>query len=331
MKKVLPIYQPSIRAYLRHAFPMSIIEDKAFEFGWIFSKYIQIEYHKEGKGYLNYIYYDFFKKDGIFIRYYYQIYCLKDKDKIINLIKELIDNNTYFFSEWNEKLIPNKAAFAKYDFPHACLIYGYDDEKQELYTEGYMTENWQWKIHTVQYDVFLNALQVNSMDDSNYWCDAFKIYNDSKLNFCFSEMFDEMKKFSRGQSNIKGSILYGIAGCKEYVLDLVQIVHNREPLHHPSIYLLGEHCELMRRRICFLKDSYGLFASNSDLFVGFEVLDKQYNVINMLALKYNKTRNVRDGEKVIKRLLDSLKTEEELVNMVLEELEDKKDEITDCS
>ena len=44
MKKILKNLQPSIRSYLGDAFCFSIINDWAFDSGWVYDKYIHLEY-----------------------------------------------------------------------------------------------------------------------------------------------------------------------------------------------------------------------------------------------------------------------------------------------
>ena len=44
MKKILKNVQPSIRAYLGLACCYSIIDEQAFNSGWVYDKYIHLEY-----------------------------------------------------------------------------------------------------------------------------------------------------------------------------------------------------------------------------------------------------------------------------------------------
>ena len=44
MKKILKNLQPSIKAYLGEAFCFSIIDEQAFANGWVYDKYMHLEY-----------------------------------------------------------------------------------------------------------------------------------------------------------------------------------------------------------------------------------------------------------------------------------------------
>ena len=63
MKKILKNVQPSIRAYLGLACCYSIIDEQAFNSGWVYDKYIHLEYtpYDSQIKYADYEHYDFLK------------------------------------------------------------------------------------------------------------------------------------------------------------------------------------------------------------------------------------------------------------------------------
>lgn len=110
MQKVLKNIEPSIRTYLGDAFCFSIIDDVAFESGWVYDKYIHLEYTPlDGQiKYAGYDYYDFVPDQGVFIKSYIEypyIHC--NKDIVCNQIIQMIDNNEYCFALWNETVVTN--------------------------------------------------------------------------------------------------------------------------------------------------------------------------------------------------------------------------------
>jgi hypothetical protein len=57
-----------------------------------------------------------------------------DADNMLKMVKKRIDNDFYIYSELNEKYIKRTKANAEnFDFTHTQLIYGYSDNKQEVY------------------------------------------------------------------------------------------------------------------------------------------------------------------------------------------------------
>jgi len=68
MKKILKNVQPSIRAYLGLACCYSIIDEQAFSSGWVYDKYIHLEYtpYDSQIKYADYEHYDFVSAQGVF-------------------------------------------------------------------------------------------------------------------------------------------------------------------------------------------------------------------------------------------------------------------------
>ena len=70
MKKILKNVQPSIRAYLCLACCYSIIDEQAFTSGWVYDKYIHLEYtsYDSQIKYADYEHYDFVSAQGVFAK-----------------------------------------------------------------------------------------------------------------------------------------------------------------------------------------------------------------------------------------------------------------------
>ena len=58
---------------------------------------------------------------------------------LISMLKIFIDNGCYVQGEYNEKYIPVKKAYGKYDFNHDFLLIGYDDEY--FYSVGFVSDS----------------------------------------------------------------------------------------------------------------------------------------------------------------------------------------------
>ena len=98
-KKLLKNVEPSIRAYLGDAFCFSIIDEEAFRSGWVYDKYIHLEYTPEDGQvkYADYGYYDFVPDQGVFIKAYYEIaWSACGRDRICRMVEEMINHGEYF-------------------------------------------------------------------------------------------------------------------------------------------------------------------------------------------------------------------------------------------
>ena len=162
MIKVLKNVEPLVRSYLGDAFCFSIISDKAFESGWIYDKYIHLEYTpSDGQiKYADYDYYEFVPDQDLFIKSFIEYpYEHCTQNIIVQQITKMIDNNEYCFALWDETVVTNYL-FEEYcegQYEHGCFIYGYDSEKQIFYTEGYFNNN-KWEHYTIPYEVFYKAV-----------------------------------------------------------------------------------------------------------------------------------------------------------------------------
>lgn len=316
MKKELRIVTPAIRAYLRHAFPLSIIGELAFKSGWIFSKYIYVEYNRDNllNCYLNYKYYDFFKEDGVFIRHYWLFPFDKCRSKIIDFFKEIINADTYVFSEWNEKVIEGKEAYQKKFFPHACLLYGYDDKKEVFMTEGYLSDAWKWEKHEVPFLDLSLALLPEKNNKDHLWCDAFKVNPDYFWEFNFEKMLDEFRHFLDCSRDVEG-----INGMRFFVSDIGLWVAQGLLVPRPSMFLLVEHAILMEKRLHYLM-KYGYVSYNSSVLYSFEKLVKRIKIIQGVVIKYNIIIDKKLGEKIQYELLDVINCEEQILRQVFRKI-----------
>lgn len=156
MKKILNCVEPTIRTYLGDAFCFSIINEFAFSKGWVFDKYINIQYNPNDQHikYADYDYYDFVAGEGVFIKSFTQIPISKCNQQFIcKVIEQMIDDGEYFFALFDENVVTNYL-FGKQSteiFEHGCFIYGYDSVTKVFFMEGYVKDH------------HFTTLQVNSL------------------------------------------------------------------------------------------------------------------------------------------------------------------------
>lgn len=140
MKKILKNVQPSIRAYLGLACCYSIIDEQAFSSGWVYDKYIHLEYtpYDSQIKYADYEHYDFVSAQGVFAKSFIEYpYDFCSETILCDYICKMLDEGEYCFALWNETIITNYL-YEKQNpgiYEHGCFVYGYDKDKKVFYTQ----------------------------------------------------------------------------------------------------------------------------------------------------------------------------------------------------
>ena len=162
MKKILKNVQPSIRAYLGLACCYSIIDEQAFTSGWVYDKYIHLEYtsYDSQIKYADYEHYDFVSAQGVFAKSFIEYpYDFCSETILCEYICKMLDEGEYCFALWNETIITNYL-YEKQNpgiYEHGCFVYGYDKDKKVFYTQGYF-DNENWEHAQIPFEIFYEAL-----------------------------------------------------------------------------------------------------------------------------------------------------------------------------
>ena len=140
MKKILPMSIPAIRCYANYAHIFSILGAQSENYyPWLYNHYVQlcvpdddsmfpVDYMVEGM-YTN--------TPNLLTNRVKREVAVSIRNGIINFIRSSIDDGYYIFLELE---VGRLAAYKETDFKfHAPLLYGYDDEKEEIYfTDTYI-------------------------------------------------------------------------------------------------------------------------------------------------------------------------------------------------
>lgn len=65
----------------------------------------------------------------------------------------MIDSGYYVTNTLYEYYLKSRKAYMNYDFEHGILIYGYDDEKQQIYTAGFDSTG-SFRQHEISFDIY---------------------------------------------------------------------------------------------------------------------------------------------------------------------------------
>lgn len=179
---VLPFEtEPLVRSYHSLAFPMGIIQANAQKdlTEWYCGKYINCHFMLEyPQNRFNTCTYDEWgAQEGILL--YQHFYMQSDLYKqlvsnIVDIVKRFLLCDCYVSGMYNERYIPGKSAYGKYDYLHDYIIYGYDDDTQSFLSAGYLLDG-KYQSFSITYENFENS--INNLNAQDIMMETWK-YND---------------------------------------------------------------------------------------------------------------------------------------------------------
>lgn len=319
MRNELPIEVPAIRSYLGDAFCFSIINSKAFSSGWVYDKYINLQYclYDNQMKYADYGYYDFCPNEGVFLQSFN--FVPNKSSCLINYIKEMINDGFYFFGTWNETLIPGAGGYSSYGgmFLHGCFIYGYDDEKRVFLTQGYKTDN-IWGTFVVSYETFVKSV----LPDGKYYLFwGYKVNAEYIWKFNIERMKDSLINYIKEDTYIESmNSYYGIEGCYKLFDHIEEQCFKLNSLHIPSIYNVYEHKTIMVNRIKFLLENK--YIINRDLLDIHLDICNSFKLILNKCLKFNISNNSFAVNNIKYMAYENLDKEKISINRLINLLKD---------
>lgn len=173
---------PLYVCYHNKAFPVGIIEGNTKEslIPWLCAKSVGLGYNSTCTPHeLNFSEADFWGisehiTDRLRLSAHKE---LRDAMKIdfAELLPKMLDNNYYVNGTHNERYIPGKSAFEKYDFMHDYLLIGYDENS--YISAGYLSDG-QFHIYHIPKE---NMIQSLTDISSSRFAIYFLSYNESAL------------------------------------------------------------------------------------------------------------------------------------------------------
>ncbi len=284
MQKILKNVTPSIRSYLGDAFCFSIIDDVAFETGWVYDKYIHIEYTPyDGQiKYADYDYYDFVPDQGVFIKSFIEYpYKFCTQEVICNTIKRMIDNREYCFALWDETVVTNYLFHADDEeiYEHGCFIYGYDDEKEVFFSQGYI-QNERWEQFTIPFRVFYEAVSY-CPQKGEIALIGYKPRPEYEWQFDYEKMKKSMHIYMEQGRENTANRFFDMGAVKNFFSNL----EIGKAIHYPSLYCMYEHKVIFLKRFEFLLDNQLL--GNAEVVDKAKEIVKAYRKIMLLGIQYN--------------------------------------------
>lgn len=204
--------------------------------------------------------------------------------KLIELIKENINNSSYARGNFDEYYIPKKSSYRKRHFNHTFFLYGYDDDNENLYALGY-TSDGKFERYEISYTDFI---------ESFFACDRLWI-NFKKINSDFNFEFDpiavrrELYEYVNSVYTGKGMLtkeVYGVS-CIRSFGDYVMNVYPQGlslDLRYSRFFM--EYKKYMAEIVAYLAENKYI----SDCYARFcHEMSKSFERVHLLFLKYNMT------------------------------------------
>ena len=306
--------EPYIVSYHNKAFPLGVIQGNAdFDLTpWISGKFINCFFDPTSTNHkFNFYTLDpWGEKDGVNSSQTIKL----DKHMFENLsidimktIKCLMDNGYYIHGSYNEKYIPSKQSYLKYDFMHDYILIGYEDTGI-LYSVGY-TNSGKYEEFTIMYDEYLDSLinSTNSFIDIN----TCKYHSEGNFSFNKAGFIQELSDYINSTifNSAYSDRIYGmkaIEALKEFT------VSNDFKIDIRYMRVFMEHKHLM-----FLRINYVYQDKVNDIAEKYKEVSEEANKIYLLSLKYNITKNKNLLKKIKEKFNLILDLEKQLLPAVL--------------
>lgn len=317
MKKVLKNLEPSIRPYLGDAFCFSIINDVAFESGWVYDKYIHTEFTSEDGQikYADYDYYDFVPGEGVFVKSFTEIpISCCNQEYMCRMMEEMLDEDEYFFALWDEQIITNYLYNEEETggYEHGCFIYGYDSEEQVFYTQGYLGGD-KWKRVKIPYDVFYRALSYFPQKGRIAFT-GYQLVEDYDWKFDFERMKAGLSEYQKSLQREDRRILDLRAQQRFFERILMT-----QQVHYPSLYCLYEHKNIMERRIGFLMEQQ--YIEWDEKLCGYaRQMKKDYKKLMLMGVQFIMNRQSFLPEAIYKKAVEALESEKAFYELLMKKM-----------
>lgn len=247
MKVVLPVEKdPPVKMLPGLAQPLSIIcANVSDPEGFVINNYIQL-YVDEYAGVDTPLFNSFSKKtvntfflpDNLISKMFdVETISLLNGDAL-SVIKSEILKGSYIFSTLNEYFVPNTCFYQKVNMFHPELIYGFDDESEELFAFVY-DENPKYTPISIKYSDFYVAYE-NTAFPMNFFT-AYMLKKQFKFEFdlslCKKLLYDYISSKNSFQAKSYDNTIYGIK-VYDYLFKVIEELPNTtiDPRDFATLY-----------------------------------------------------------------------------------------------
>ena len=322
----LPIeLHPMARNYLRHAFPLSVVQadkkDKVERI--ILSDYIEVIYKP---------WYNWFD-------YHNYLYEYWDCIDYRRLSKEILDANDiniidfiinglrigYYSDIWLDTFyIPGKPGYGERHMTHGILIYGYNSDTSSFCALSYTDKGQYQKMSipikavalacTNKYFMYINLIRSRKGSVVEY--DVHKI-RDGLYNYINSICYDDNTRYSKKSLQQ----YYGYEASVRFLENTNNQAETDKYIHTTAMYGYTEHKRLMMWRLKYIANYENLLIPKINEIT--ELYIRKSKQLMNLCLKFNITKSQNISSSIVNSIGEMNSAEKTLIKSVIQALDDK--------
>ena len=287
MKLILFKSDPILTAYSTLGNITSVLNNRVDLEPWLYNNFVQLS----AGNLFRFAYQKLMYHDSPFINTFsVPMYLIND---IITFIESSIQNNMYLFFLVDRYYLSGYTEYCTKNQIHEIFVYGYDSEKQLLYTSD-NSNSFKYANKLISYS---NMFEAYSAVESNFM-------NLSQICTCNPPLIDIDKIKSSVSDYINSKInyddirysnknAYGISVYTKYI-DILKLsgslLNDFIPLH-----LFWEHKILMHKRIEYLIN-HGYLSCQNSLLDEYSTIAQKFLFLRNLLIRYSIRRD--EGEKI---------------------------------
>lgn len=320
--KILPITANTlVECNLTLMFQFSILQSFSKDVTpWLVSKYTNLQYDPVDDKFELVRDLNWFPKDKIFYRHYYSLKTdLKDSSNFdhLDMIRSLLEDGQYVNGSFDSYYVPTSDNYGMIHCIKNYLIYGYDDNLQELNIVSY-TNNYHYEKTVIKYTDFIIA--VKNRSDKKIVINGIKIMPDFDCSIQTQTMHNGLFDFLNSchhndYLSLGPKKVYGKACIEEYKKYLNNIGYMSEYINRGAYYSIYDYQKIMCVRTDLLIKRNMLQDNMSVLIDELNIYAKDFKKNCEL---YNATRDIT----VLKSIINVFEVSSELTICLAKQIYD---------
>lgn len=326
------IIDPPIKALNHHAMFLGVLFLNPTYHNYFSAHYVNL-YYDFSSDFLNFIIPKFYTEEFFFVstEIGYDIPDIITESCFFEQILHMMDKGYYLYTDVNERYIPNRHAYQKYDFSQSILFYGLETSQKKMNSIAYAIcntdDSFQYTAEELSYFDFIKS--IKNMHERNY-IHFFKNKAEYLFSFDINLLLLQLKDYINSQNTAfpeqcNPNRVYGIR-----IYDAVIEYFKSSEMTRPgeAIYLMKttklllEHKQCMLQRIKYM-DSNNIIASKNYI-LEYNKIVQTFTKIHHLSIKYTFTQSVATKELICKEIKKTVEMENSILQKLISDIESNK-------
>lgn len=225
-----------------------------------------------------------------------------DITEIVEFVRVVLKRNHYLSLHLNEKYVPGKWAYEVKDFEHRSLVYGIDDDKEQIYLMGY-NKTQTFEPYKLSFDEFSlaykNVSEHRELEVLAYQIPElpYKMSKDTIIGYLKEYLSGTNSTYHDALTFDKINWVFGIS-IYDTLFEYVERLKDKK-----ITYLISEHKMLMKERVCYLYRRNLLKNSNyEELYKMALDIEEMSQALLLLCIKFKMTSKDKYIETIRKHL-----------------------------